>query len=156
MRISIFFKDLQQFCDVIKSRPTTLHTVQNHVQYLWLNLVVTKCRNSREVISHRFYISIGGRDSTVRIATRYGWVVSGSNLRGGDVFLTHPFRPRGSPCLPNYGYRSFPGVKRAVSGINHPPPCSAKVVNSWNHTWNSHLCSRSGYRDSTTFLLHWH
>jgi len=130
---------LQQFCDVIKKRPTTYHTVQDNVKYLCINLVVTKCRHSRKVILHRSYIFIGGRDSVEGNATLYGWMVSASNIRGGDFFRTQPFRPLGSPSLLNYGYRSFPGVKKAGSGINYLPPCSTKVVNVW--TIAVHICA---------------
>ena len=36
---------------------------------------------------------MGGRDSVVGIATRYGLDGPGSNLGGGEIFRTRPDRP---------------------------------------------------------------
>jgi len=56
-----------------------------------------------------------------------GWRVRGSNPSGGEIFRTRPDRPWGPPSL-LYEYRlSFPGVKRAGNGVNHPPTSSAEV-----------------------------
>ena len=61
-----------------------------------------------------------------RLAT--GWTVRGSNPGGGEIFLTCPYRPWGSPSLLHNGYRvSFSGVKRRGRGVDHPPPSSAEV-----------------------------
>ena len=51
-----------------------------------------------------------------------GWTVRGSNPVWDDIFRTRPDRPLGLPTLLHNGYRiSFPGVKRAGRGVNHPP-----------------------------------
>jgi hypothetical protein len=67
-----------------------------------------------------------GRDSSVGIAT--GWTVRGSNPGGGEIFLTRPDRPWGSPSLLYNRYRvSFPGVKRPGRGVNHPPNLTPRL-----------------------------
>ena len=69
-----------------------------------------------------------GHDSSVGIATRYGWTVRGSNPGGGRDF-PHPSRPTwGPPSLLYNGYGVFPReVKRPGRGVDHPPTYSAEV-----------------------------
>jgi len=56
------------------------------------------------------------------------WTVRGSNPRGGEIFLTRPDRPWGPTSLLYNGCQvSFPGVKRAGRGVDHPPPSSAEI-----------------------------
>jgi len=40
-----------------------------------------------------------------------GWMVRGSNPRGGEIFRTRPDRPWGPHSLLYIGYRIFPGGK---------------------------------------------
>jgi len=60
-----------------------------------------------------------GRDSSVGIATRYGLVGPGIELRWGRDF-PHPSRPA-------LGTGYLPGVKRPGRGVDHPPSSSAEV-----------------------------
>ena len=58
--------------------------------------------------------SVGGRDSSVGIATRYWLDGPGIKSRwGGEIFRTRPERPWGPPSLLYNGYRVFPGGKAA-------------------------------------------
>ena len=54
-----------------------------------------------------------GRGSSVGIATRNALAVLGSNRGGGEIFLSRPERPWGTPSLLYNGYRVFTGVKAA-------------------------------------------
>ena len=59
-------------------------------------------------------MKIGGRDSSVGIATRYGLDGPGFESRwGGEIFHTRPDRPWGLPSLLYNGYRVFPWSKAA-------------------------------------------
>jgi hypothetical protein len=63
--------------------------------------------------------------NNIRLATN--WTVRGSNPGDGEIFRARPERSWG-PRSPLYnGYRVFPGVKRPVRGVNHPPTFSAEV-----------------------------
>jgi hypothetical protein len=66
---------------------------------------------------------IGGRHSSVGIATRYGMDGSGIESRCGRDF-PHPSRPAPGPIHSpvQWGTGSFPGVKRPGRGTDHPPP----------------------------------
>ena len=57
------------------------------------------------------------------------WMVQGSNPSGGEIFHTHPEKPRGPPSLLYDGYWVFPGCKAAGAwrGFDHSPPSSAEV-----------------------------
>jgi hypothetical protein len=63
-----------------------------------------------------------GRDSSVRIATRYGLDGPGieSRWRGETG-------PGAHPASYTMGTGSFPWVKRPGRGVDHPPPSSAEV-----------------------------
>jgi len=63
------------------------------------------------------------RETRQRLAT--GWTVRGSNSGGSEIFCTGPDRPWSPPSLLYNG--SFPGLKRPVRGVDHPPPSSAEV-----------------------------
>ena len=67
------------------------------------------------------------RDSSVGIATRYGFDGSGIESRCGWGF-PHQSRPAlgTHAALYTMGTGSFPGVKRPEHGVNHPPPSSAE------------------------------
>ena len=57
-----------------------------------------------------------------------GWAVRGSNPGEGEIFRTRPHRPGGPPSLLHNEYQvGFPGVKRPVCGVDHPPPSTAEV-----------------------------
>ena len=60
----------------------------------------------------------GGRDSSVGIATSYGWTIGGSNTSPG----AHP-----ASCTMGTG--SFPEVKWPGRGADPHPNFSAKVLN---------------------------
>jgi hypothetical protein len=69
------------------------------------------------------YISvIGGRDSSVGIATGYGLDGLGIESRWG-----RDFSHTSTPASCTMGTGSFPGVKRPERGADHPPPSSAEV-----------------------------
>ena len=55
------------------------------------------------------------------------WTVRGSNPFGGEIFHTRPDLPWDPASLLYNGYRVFPGVKRTVRGIDHPPLSTADV-----------------------------
>ena len=54
---------------------------------------------------------MGGQDSSVGIATRYGLDGSGIESRRGEIFRTRPDWPWGIPSLLYNGYQVFPGGK---------------------------------------------
>jgi hypothetical protein len=56
-----------------------------------------------------------------------GWTVQGSIPSGGEIFHTHPYRPRGLPSLLHSGYRVFPEGKVDGAWCWPPTPSSAKV-----------------------------
>jgi hypothetical protein len=66
-----------------------------------------------------------GRDSSVGIAIATAWTVWGMNPGGGEIFGTRTNRSWGPPSLLCNGYWvSFPGVKGARRGFDHPPHLS--------------------------------
>jgi hypothetical protein len=69
-----------------------------------------------------------GRDSSVGIATCYGFDGPGVESRWGRVF-PHLSRPALGPTQPPIQWvpGPFPGVKRSVRDIDHPPLSSAEV-----------------------------
>ena len=92
---------------------------------------ITKATNTHsEYVTHRFSTAkwlrkgasvfvirtllVGGRDSSVGIATRCGLDGPGIESRcGGEIFRTRPGRPWDPPSLLYNGYRVFPGGKAA-------------------------------------------
>jgi len=66
--------------------------------------------------------NLRGRDSSVGIATRYGLDGPGIECRWGEIFLTYPERPLGTPSLLYNGYRKFTGGYggRGVTLSTHP------------------------------------
>ena len=68
---------------------------------------------------------IGGRDSSVGIATRYGLDGPGIESRRGRDF-PHPSKPSAGahPASCTMGTGSFQGVKRPGRGAEPPPPSS--------------------------------
>jgi hypothetical protein len=70
---------------------------------------------------------LGGLDSAVSTAIRYGLDSPGIVFRCRQDF-PHPPRPALGPTFSSkMGTESFPGVKRAERGVDHPPPSSAEV-----------------------------
>jgi hypothetical protein len=69
---------------------------------------------------------VGGRDSSVGIATRYGLVGPGIESRWGRDF-THPLQtgPEAHSASYKMGTGSFLGLKRPGRGVD--PPSSAEV-----------------------------
>jgi hypothetical protein len=71
----------------------------------------------------------------VRIATRTGWTVRGSNPSGDVIYRTRPDRVWGPHILLQSEYRvSFPEVKRSWRDTKHPPPSSADVKKEYRYT----------------------
>ena len=68
-----------------------------------------------------------GRDSAVSIATRYALEGPGIESRWGARFSA-PVQtgPGAYPASYTMGTRSFPGVKRAGCGADHPPPSEGR------------------------------
>jgi hypothetical protein len=61
------------------------------------------------------------------IGTRYGLMIRGLNLSGGEVFCTRSDRPWCLPSILNNKYQVFPGDRAAGRGVNHPhPPSTTK------------------------------
>jgi hypothetical protein len=52
------------------------------------------CETQEQVFTARYKVC---RDSSVGIATRYGWMAQGSNPGGGDISRTSSGRPWGPP-----------------------------------------------------------
>jgi hypothetical protein len=65
------------------------------------------------------WVLVGGRDSSVGIATRYGLDGKGIESRWWWDF-PHPSRPA-------LGVPGPPRIKRQGRGVHHPPPFSAEV-----------------------------
>jgi hypothetical protein len=73
---------------------------------------------------------MGGRDSSVGIATGYGLDGPGIETRWGARIFAHvQTGPEAHPASCTVGTRSLPGVKRPERGADHPPPSSAEVKN---------------------------
>ena len=56
-----------------------------------------------------------------------GWTVRGLNPSGGEIFRTCLDQLWGPSSPYTMGAGSFSAVKRLGRGVDHPPPCSAKV-----------------------------
>jgi len=69
-----------------------------------------------------------GRESAVGIATRYMLNGPGMESRWW-ARVSAPFQngPGAYPACCTMGSGSFPGVKRQVHGVDHPPPSDAEV-----------------------------
>jgi hypothetical protein len=93
-----------------------------------------------------------GRDSSVRIATRYGLDGPGIESRWGRDFQ---HRSWGPPSLLYNGYRvSFPGVKRPGRNVNHSPLSTVDVNNEWRYTSTPPLHLHGVSREVFTFYLY--
>jgi hypothetical protein len=75
-------------------------------------------------------VYIGGQNSSVGIATRYGLDGPGIESRWGARFSA-PVQtgPEIHPASYKTGTGSWPRVKRPGRGADHPPPTSAEVTN---------------------------
>jgi hypothetical protein len=71
---------------------------------------------------------LGGRDSSVGIATRYGLDGTGIEARCGRDF-PHPSRsaPEAQASFYTMGTRSFPVVKRPGRGFDNPPSLAPRL-----------------------------
>ena len=80
--------------------------------------------------------------------------VRGSNLGGGNIFLSsrkRPYRLRGPPSIIFSGYRgSSPGLRRLRHEINHSPPFSVEIKNYWGCTVTPPICLHVVDRESFT------
>jgi hypothetical protein len=79
---------------------------------------------------HQIHDILKGRtgiaQSIWRLATC--WTVRGSDpIGGGEIFRTCSDQPWGYPASCAMDTGTFPGVKRAGRGVDHPPPSSAEV-----------------------------
>ena len=70
---------------------------------------------------------MGGRDSSVGIATRYGLDGPGIESRWSEFFASVHIGPGAHPASYTMGTGSFPGVKRPGRGVDHPSPSSVVV-----------------------------
>jgi hypothetical protein len=70
-----------------------------------------------------------GRDSSVRIATRYGLDGLGIEFPGGRARFPAPVQtgPRAHPASNKMGTGSLPGLKRSGRGVDHPTSSSTEV-----------------------------
>jgi hypothetical protein len=71
---------------------------------------------------------VRGRDSAAGIATGYGLDGSADLIPAGARFSA-PIQtgPGTHPASYTTGTGSFPGIKRPVRGVDHPPPANAEV-----------------------------
>jgi hypothetical protein len=75
----------------------------------------------------RSVLTLGGRDSSVGIATRYGLYGLGIESRQGrDFFAPVQSGPGAYPASYTMGTASLKGVKWPGRGVDHPPPSSAE------------------------------
>ena len=86
------------------------------------------------LVSLRIFVQVQimgvGSDSSVGIATRYGFGRSGDRIPvGGEIYCTRPDRPWGQPSLLYSGYRVIPGCK---GGRRVPPTVVCHFVWSAN------------------------
>ena len=82
-----------------------------------------------------------GRDSSVRIATRYGLDGPGiESLWGARFSAPIQTGSEAHPASYTVGTGSFQGVKRPARGVHHPPVSSAEV----KERVELYLCSPSG------------
>ena len=70
---------------------------------------------------------VGGRNSVVGIATRYGLDGSGNRIRMGRDFPTRPDRSWDPTSLLYNGYKVIPGGKGAGAWRSPPTPSRAEV-----------------------------
>jgi len=91
-------------------------------------------------------MAVGSRDSSVRIATRYGLDGPGIESRwGGGARFSAPVEtsPRAHPASYTMGTGSFPGVKRPGGCVDYAPQSSAKgkervelyLYSTSGHSW---------------------
>ena len=127
------------FCKRITWKPREKkNALQNKVNSAGVLFLVCQIRTSLKFTQLHFnaltskiylhYIYWVGRDSSVRLATRYGLEGPGIESRWRRDF-PQPSRPPWGPLSLLYnGYRvSLPGVKRPGRCVDHPPPPSAEV-----------------------------
>ena len=104
-----------------QSQPLHSHVLGSHLATVYT--VLTKKLTLKKLV-----VIIGGRDSSVGIATRYGLGGSGIKSPWGTRFsATFQTGPGTHPASYTRGTGSFPGVKRSGRGADHPPPTSAEV-----------------------------
>jgi hypothetical protein len=93
------------------------------------------------------------RDSSVRIATRYGLHGSGIESRwgGGEIFPTSPHWPKEPSGLVYSAYRvCFPVAKRPGHGVDNPP-AGIRVELYLCPLWALVACSRVNVTFTSTF-----
>ena len=75
------------------------------------------------------HLLIGGRDSSVGIATRYGLDGPGVKSRWRGARFSAPVQtgPGAHPASCTMGTGSFPGVKRPGRGVHHPPHLAPRL-----------------------------
>ena len=114
--------------------------------FLWKTLQqFTVIANGSQLLPTFIYASyvIGGRDSSVGIATRYGLDGPGIESRcEGEARFSAPVQtgPGTHPASYTMGTGSLPGVKRPGRGIDHSPPFSDEVEGRVE----LYVCSPSG------------
>jgi hypothetical protein len=73
-----------------------------------------------EFAFHQVLLYMGGRDSSVGIATGYGLDSPGIESWWGHDFSHSQTGPGANPAFCTMGNRSFPGVKWPGLGADHP------------------------------------
>jgi hypothetical protein len=74
-------------------------------------------------------------ENSVGVATGYGMDGPGMDPGGGARFSTASQTGRGAHSAPyTMGTGSFPGLKRPVRGVDHPPPSGAEVIEEYNYS----------------------
>ena len=96
-----------------------------------------------------------GRDSSVHIATRYGFGGQGIETRWRRDFPHPPYRPWGPASLLCNGYWvSFPEVKQPGRCVNHPPPPGDKVKERLElYLYSSYGSSRPVLGQNLLFII---
>ena len=98
-----------------------------YIHFTFLSIVLVILLNERDDI-RKILFPKWDRDSSIGIATRYGWTVRGSNPGWGWDFR-HPSRPAIGPTQPPVEWVTshFPGIRWPRRGVKHPPRSSAKL-----------------------------
>jgi len=84
---------------------------------------------------HHILIFCTGRNSSVGIATRYGWTVRGSNP-GGEARFSSPVQSGSGahPASHTTYTGSFPGLKAAGACVNHTPQFAPRLKQEHSYT----------------------
>jgi len=138
--IRICSRGVNIFTSLSKCGPSMCHVTYTHSVNCWWTTFASNFVRSRmemQIVlakSHilPMYSMVGGRDSAVGVAIRWGWAVRGSNPLGGEIFLAVASVPRAHPALCTVW---VPWVKLPKRGSYHSPPSSAGLGMGWSYTF---------------------